>query len=103
MCEELNSTWRELDHHATAMLVRSIMDHVPPIFGVATFVQVGSNYAGSRSFKESMSAFESSARKIADAHLHTQIRRTEVLPTSVQVNFSQQLDMLLSEIVRILK
>jgi hypothetical protein len=79
------------------------MDHVPPIFGVSSFAEVASNYGGSRSFKESMSSLASAARKIADAHLHTQIRARESLPTATQVNFAPQLDFLLAEIVRLLK
>lgn len=103
LCEELNVTWAGEANHATAMLVRAIMDHVPPIFGVTSFVQVASNYAGSKSFKEAMAGLEAAARKIGDSHLHTQIRKSEVLPTPTQVNSSQQVDVLLAEIVRILK
>jgi hypothetical protein len=103
LSEELNITWRNGAYHATAMLVRAILDHVPPIFGVSSFAEVASNYAGSKSFKEAMAGLEVAARKIADAHLHTRIRKSETLPTSTQVNCSQQLDVLLAEIVRILK
>jgi len=49
-----------------------------------------------------MAHLENSARRIADAHLHTQIRARETLPTATQVNFSNDLDVLLAEIVRIL-
>ncbi|MEA2344255.1 MAG: hypothetical protein QOF63_2424 [Thermoanaerobaculia bacterium] len=103
LCEELNITWREGAHHGTAMLVRAVLDHVPPIFGVSSFVQVASNYGGAKSFKEAMFGLESAARKIADAHLHTKVRKSESLPTSTQVNFSPQMDVLLAEVVRILK
>ena len=103
LCDELNTTWRERAHHATGMLVRAIMDHVPPIFGLSSFSQIASNYGGARSFKEAMASLETAARKIGDAHLHTQIRVRESLPTPTQVNFSQQLDVLLAEIVRLLK
>lgn len=103
LCEELNITWPNGAHHATAMLIRAILDHVPPIFTVSSFTELASNYAGSKSFKEAMAGLEVGARKIADAHLHTRIRKSETLPTSTQVNFSQQLDVLLAEIVRILK
>ena len=46
---------------------------------------------------------DSSSRKIADAFLHTQIRSKEVLPNSTQIDFSNDLDVLLSEIYRTLK
>lgn len=103
LCEELNICWHEGADHAVAMLVRSIVDHIPPVFRVTSFGHVASNYAGSKSFKEAAAALEVSARKIADAHLHTPIRRKETLPTSTQVDFSALLDVVLQETVRLLK
>jgi hypothetical protein len=85
-----------------AMLTRGLLDHVPPLFGHLTFKEVANNYSGGgRSFKDSMQHLESGARKIADAHLHTAIRKSETLPAAQQVNFAPYLDVLLSEIVRI--
>lgn len=101
-CNELNSCRRDGNLCAVIMLCRAIIDHVPPIFGVRTFNEVANNYAGSRSFKESMGRLNSSSRNIADQHLHTPIRNSEVLPTITQVDFSNDLDVLLSEAVRIL-
>src|SRR5207244_7242236 len=100
----MNSCFVAGNFFAVAMLARSILDHVPPIFGVKNFAEVANNYAGgSKSFKQSMQHLENSSRKIADAHLHVQIRSKEVLPTKTQVNFSSDMDVLLGEIVRILK
>lgn len=48
LCEELNICWHGGAHHAVAMLARAVLDHVPPVFGVTTFAQVASNYAGLR-------------------------------------------------------
>ena len=103
LCDELNVCFPSGANHATAMLLRAILDHVPPIFGCTSFQQVANNYPGSKSFKECMQSLDSGARKIGDGHLHTQIRPREVLPTATQVNFSAQLDVLLGEIIRILK
>ncbi len=84
------------------MLTRGLLDHVPPIFGKTTFSEVANNYGGGgKSFRETMHHLENAARKIADAHLHTPIRESETLPVAQQVNFSPQLDVLLSEIIRI--
>ncbi len=102
LCEELNACAANGCLHATAMLTRAIIDHVPPIFGAKTFNEVASNHGGGKSFRESMVHLSNSARKIADSHLHTQIRTKEVLPTRTQVDFSRDLDVLLGEIVRIL-
>ena len=79
------------------------MDHVPPIFGCKKFSEVANNYAGAKSFKESMLNLENSSRKISDQYLHVQVRASETLPTVRQVDFSNDLDVLLGEIVRILK
>lgn len=104
MCEELNKSYSSGSYLAVAMLMRAILDHVPPIFGCKNFSEVSNNYAGgSRSFKQSMAILENSLRKIADAHLHTQIRRKETLPNMTQVNFRSDLDVMLAEIVRVLK
>ncbi len=102
-CNELNSCRKDENFCAIIMLCRALLDHVPPIFDVHSFNEVANNYAGTKSFKESMDRLNISSRKIADQHLHTQVRNREVLPTITQVDFSNDLDVLLSEIVRILR
>lgn len=102
LCEELNVTYEAGAFLATAMLTRAVLDHVPPLFKVATFAQVANNYGGTRSFKDTMERLEKAARKIADAHLHGSIRAKETLPVAQQVNFAAEVDILLAEIVRIL-
>lgn len=102
LCEELNVAFKHQCYFATALLTRAIIDHVPPIFSKSTFTEVASNY-GTKSFKDSMSHLDKSSRKISDGHLHTQIRSKESLPNSIQVNFSNDLDVLLAEIYRFLK
>ena len=103
LLEELDLSFRTGCYLAAAMLVRAVLDHVPPIFGVSTFAAVANNYAGTRSFRESMLNLENSSRRIADQHLHGQIRSSETLPTARQVDFSPDMDVLLAEIVRVLK
>lgn len=101
LCRELNTAHQGDSHYATAMLVRAITDHVPPLFGQQSFAQVAANYSGTTSFKKSMGHLNQSLRNIADAILHEQIRRREALPSPQQVDFRQDLDRLLAEIVRI--
>jgi hypothetical protein len=104
LCEEINSSYGQKCFFATAMLIRGLLDHVPPVFGFKTFTEVANNYAGGgKSFKEAMQHLDSTSRKVADSHLHMPIRKSETLPTAQQVNCGQQLDVLLSEIVRITK
>lgn len=102
MCGELNVAHENECHMSVAMLVRAVVDHVPPIFGCRNFSDVANNYAGAASFKKSMAHLDKSLRNIADAHLHSQIRRRESIPTGAQVNvFSADLDVLLSEVLRL--
>lgn len=102
LCEEINTAYSHECYFATAMLTRGLLDHVPPVFGKITFTEVANNYSGGgRSFKETMHHLENAARKVADAHLHVAMRNSETLPTAQQVNFASQIDVLLSEIVRI--
>jgi len=102
-CEELNICYQNECYLAVAILTRALIDHIPPILAFNTFSEVVNNYAGTKSFKDHMKRLEDSSRKIADAHLHTGIRSKETLPTSTQVNFSNDIDVLLGEIIRILK
>jgi len=102
LCEELNIAHANDLNLATAMLLRAILDHVPPIFSKVSFKEVASGYGG-KSFKDTMQHLENGARKIADSHLHVQIRKKEILPTSLQVNFCQYLDVLLAEVIAILQ
>jgi hypothetical protein len=103
LCEEIDISFRNECWFAVAALTRALMDHVPPIFHRKTFEEIANNYGGTKSFKGSMQHLQESSRKIADAHLHTLIRTKEDLPTATQVNFGPDLDVLLSEIVRILR
>lgn len=102
-CKELNIAFDNKCYLTTSVLLRSIIDHVSPIFEVDSFSKVANNYNGTRSFKDSMENLDKSLRKIADSYLHTHVRSREVLPNSNQVDFSTDLDVLLAEICRILK
>lgn len=102
MCEELNICYSNRCFLAIGILVRSILDHVPPIFEKQSFSELANNYNG-RSFKQLMMHLQNSSRKIADAFLHIPIRKKEALPTATQIDFRSELDVLLEEIVRILK
>lgn len=101
-CEELNSAYQNKNYLSVAMLVRAILDQVPPIFGFKAFVEVANNYGG-KSLKKSFQNLQNSSRNIADAHLHEPIRSRESLPNETQIDFRNDLDVLLGEIVRILK
>lgn len=99
ICEEINSNYSCENYLSVGILIRTIVDHIPPIFGFTKFNEVANNY-GTKSFKASMQNLNNSLRKIADGYLHTTIRKKEVLPNDTQVNFRPDIDVLLSEIIR---
>ena len=102
LCEELDVAYAQECYHAVAMLTRSILDHIPPIFGAKSFAEVANNYSVGRSFKDIAQHLEKSSRKVADAYLHTRIRKSESLPTRIQVDARQPIDFVLAEVVRVL-
>jgi hypothetical protein len=101
MLQELNSANQNGMHMATAMLVRAIVDHVPPIFSAKNFTEVANNIGG-RSIGQSLKHLDNSLRSIADNQLHAHIRPREVLPSESQVDFRQDLDVLLQEVLRVI-
>jgi hypothetical protein len=101
MCQELNDNYSLENYLACGMLIRAILDHVPPIFEKKNFAEVANNY-GTKSFKDIVLPLEDSARKISDSYLHNPIKSKELLPSKTQISFQPNMDVLLSEVVRIL-
>ncbi|WP_287127334.1 hypothetical protein [Desulfobacter sp.] len=103
MLLELNQGYKDKSLFSCIFLIRSILDHVPPIFGKSNFNEVANNYiASGRSFKDAMLHLQNSSRKIADKHLHSPIKNNEVLPTVAQIEFRADFDLLLAEIIQLL-
>lgn len=98
LCEELNIASEHNCHIAVASLVRTIGNHVPPIFAARSIAEVAAQ--SPKSVKNLLDGLSVSMKNIADHHLHDQIKKNVSLPTAVQVNCSRELDMLLGEIVR---
>ena len=106
LSEELNSSYYSNNLFAVGAIVRSIIDHIPPVFNCKSFTEVVNNYSSqgnSRSFRGSMENLDKSMRKISDSFLHSHITKSETLPNEHQVDCKRDLDVLLGEIVRILK
>jgi len=103
MCREINDNFSRKNYISVIVLVRSVLDHIPPIFGHKSFSEIVNNAKLAKSIKASFEHLDTSSRNIADAYLHIQIRDKEILPTEKQVNFSHDVDTLLGEIVRTLK
>jgi len=102
LCQELNWNYSIGNYLTVSMLSRAIIDHVPPVFGMKTFSEVANNYGG-RSFKKNMLNLDKSLRNIADNYLHQIIRKKETLPNKTQIDFKNDFDVLLAEIIRIFK
>jgi len=101
LCEELNFADLNECYFSIGMLVRSIIDHIPPLFEKKTFSELVNNYKGDKSFKGLMQHLDKSQRSIADRYLHSQISKKEVSPNFHQIDFKAALDVLLSEIIKI--
>ena len=97
-CKEINSSYVNENVVATVLLIRALINHVPPIFGYKTFKQVVSH--SGRSLKAVLEPLENQARPISDLHNHILIRKSEYVPTFAQVEpFRAALENLLQEIL----
>ncbi|MCO1336306.1 hypothetical protein MO867_18395 [Microbulbifer sp. OS29] len=99
--KEINLAFESEMFFSVGCLLRSVLDHVPPVFECPNFKGVYSNYSGGRSFKYSMKNLDDQIRNIADSYLHTHIRKKESLPEPQQVDVRTLLDKLLEEVIRI--
>jgi hypothetical protein len=101
LCRELNVAAANDCHMSTGYIIRTILNHVPPVFGLGDFKQLVSNYSFPKSVKAAMQRLQGQGRDGADFHLHQPIRTHETLPTATQVAFSAELDVLLGEVIRV--
>jgi hypothetical protein len=100
MCKEINSSYAHGNILATALVMRTVLNHIPPIFGYDTFGQVLAN--APKSLKENFGHLEEGLRKVVDFHAHRKIAPIESYPSAAQVEpFKPQLELLLHQIVEI--
>jgi hypothetical protein len=103
LCNELNQCSTIRSSIAVASLQRTIINHVPPIFGFENFGQVVAQYNTGKSVKKNFEHLLNSMKPISDHHLHSPVTKSDSLPNMTQVDFSNDLDVLLAEICKILK
>lgn len=97
MCKEINSSYAHGNILATALLMRTVLNHIPPVFGHDSFAQVVAN-AG-KSLKDNFEHLENGLRKIADFHAHRKIATPESYPSVAQVEpFRPQFELLLQQV-----
>lgn len=101
-CNELDDNYSLGNYHSCAMLIRAILDHVPPIFEKTKFDDICAHHGG-RSFKDIIKPLGETAKKIGDDYLHTQISKKVLAVTKTQVSFQANLDILLNEVAAILE
>ena len=96
--EELNDSYKIGNYISSLLLIRAIINHIPPIFGKETFIQVVES--SKRSIKSILSIFEDSARPVADLFTHMTIRKKESLPSNNQVDpYKSAFEVLVNEII----
>lgn len=98
LCDELNSAYDRGHYLSCTLLLRTLINHVPPVFGHSTFAQVVGQ--SSRSIKDLLRPLEDLARDIADHQAHSIVRHKEFLPTRAQIDpFRASVEILLQELV----
>jgi len=104
ICTTLNKAYKNNDPLSVSANSRALIDHIPPVFGFETFAKFANGYAfSSKSLKSGMLKLETSLRGIAGNNLHSPIDSRIVLPNMTQVSFVQEIDWLLSEVIRVCK
>jgi len=98
MCEELNDCYGRSNYISSILLLRAIINHIPPVFGKETFAQVVAN--SSQSTKKILEKLQDEARPIADLHTHVLIRKKESCPTKNQIEpYKASFEVLIQEII----
>jgi hypothetical protein len=101
-CEELNDAYGRGNYLSCVLLIRAVMNHVPPIFGLNTFADVTAQ--SGRSLKSIFEQLEDNARPIADLHSHALIRNRENLPTKHQVEpYKASFELLIQEVITLVQ
>jgi site-specific recombinase XerD len=100
---ELNECARSGNLHAVALLLRMLIDHTAPVFGVNSFQEVVNNIPLPRSLKNNLELLNKGLRNIADLYLHDHISARVTLPTVVQVDFRHALDQYLGLLTKHLR
>ena len=96
--EELNDAYKYGNYLSSILVLRAIINHIPPIFGLSAFSQIVAH--SPKSIKSILARLEDEARPIADLHNHMMIRKLEHLPTKSQIEpYKSSLEILLNEII----
>lgn len=98
MCEELNDSYARGNFVASLLLIRAIMNHVPPAFGAKTFAEVVAQ--SSRSIKAILARLNDDAKPLADLHTHFLMGANDHLPTKNQIEpYKASFEILMQEVL----
>lgn len=97
LCKEINSCFAHGNIVATALTMRTVLNHVPPVFGQRSFKDVTAQ--SGRSHKDMFVHLEEGLRKIADCLGHGTIAGSISYPSASQVDpYKPQFEVLLNEV-----
>lgn len=98
ICEELNDSYVRANYIACALLIRAVLNHVPPVFGKEHFSDVVGQ--SGRSIKAILKRLNEDARPIADLHTHILMRHKESLPSKSQIEpYKAAFEVLIQEVI----
>ena len=97
LCNEINSCFAHGNMVATALTMRTVLNHVPPVFGKGSFKDVAAQ--SGRSHRDMFEHLEGGLRKIADYLGHGTIGGSVSYPSASQVEpYKPQFELLLNEV-----
>jgi hypothetical protein len=97
---ELNYNFAAGYQYASSMLIRAVLDHIPPIFGYTSFEEVVNNYSWDKTDKEYMKKLLDFKNNADDA-LHRQISEDQDLLEMDNLPNSNRINRLLQECLKI--
>jgi hypothetical protein len=100
LLRELNSCYKSKYPYSSLMLVRAVLDHVPPLLGYNLFEEVVNNYAWSKTDKIYMKSLLDFKNNADDA-LHRQISSDKDLLGIENLPTSNRLNRLLQECLKV--
>ncbi len=108
LCNELNINYLNKCYYSVTLLIRAIIDHIPPIFELTSFERFVNEYksvnssknSSKDSFKDAMKHLNNILRNVANIHIHEMINKKHVDPSQGLIDFRSPLALLLSEIIK---
>lgn len=98
LCNEVNLCFKNGSYIATVLLLRTILNYVPPIFGQGNFISVASQ--APKSIKRSFERLQGAVRDYADIYAHTAADGKCMLPDKNAIEASKiDFDILLKTVI----